>query len=62
MIIRGSNIVAYIAIYLNLSLMREPFVLRSCTYCRPPTDVFSDLTVEVGTSSFALHKVRVRAS
>jgi hypothetical protein len=30
--------------------------------CRPPTDVSSDLTVEVGTSSFALHKVRAGSS
>lgn len=26
--------------------------------CRPISDVSSDLTVEVGTSSFSLHKVR----
>ncbi|CAM0873170.1 unnamed protein product [Alopecurus aequalis] len=28
-----------------------------CSSSRPPTDVSSDLTVEVGTSSFALHKL-----
>lgn len=34
------------------------FHFNEILFCRPISDVSSDLTVEIGASSFALHKVR----
>lgn len=51
----------YVCYYLSVfdvfwSLCKTNCAGFSC--CRPISDVSSDLTIEVGASSFALHKVR----
>lgn len=44
----------------RLKVFLPPWDITSIVYCiscRPISDVSSDLTIEVGVSSFALHKV-----
>lgn len=41
-----------------LSVQLFFFPSNQIIFCRPISDVSSDLTVEIGASSFALHKVR----
>lgn len=45
----------YFSIFYVFSLCETNCAGFSC--CRPISDVSSDLTIEVGSSSFALHKV-----